>query len=55
MKNNITIRMGAGKFTADVRNGDQVVNFDLNKMDKKSQRTFSKELVFAFREAGERK
>ena len=55
MKNRVTIRMGAGEFTADVRNGDQVVSFNLNKMDKQGQRTFVKELVFAFRVAGEAK
>lgn len=54
MKANIVIRMGASKFTADVRGADgNMVSFDINNMDKKAQHQFRVELVKAFRIAGE--
>jgi hypothetical protein len=50
---NIVIRMGASKFTVDVRAKDgSMINFDMNKMNRKQQNHFRKELVVAFREAG---
>lgn len=52
MKNNVTIRMGASKFTADVRVGDKVVPFNLRTMDKAGRHEFTKTLVRSFREAG---
>jgi hypothetical protein len=49
MKNRITIRMGASKFTATVRNGDNVVIFDLRRMTPRNQHVFRREMVKAFR------
>jgi hypothetical protein len=49
MKANVIIRMGAGRFEAAVRNGDNIILFDLNKMDKREQHVFRRELVQAFR------
>lgn len=51
MKNNVTVRMGAMKFTADVRVGERVVNFDLRKMEKDQRHEFIKTLVRSFRES----
>lgn len=51
MKNRITIRMGASKFTAAVNNGDSVTLFDLRKMTAKNQHVFRRELVKAWRDA----
>ena len=52
MKNRVTIHMGANTFTVDVRGANgQPVRFDINKMDKKAQAQFRKELCIAFREA----
>lgn len=52
-KHGITIHMGAGSWTAEVRqkNGSPV-RFDLHKMSKDKQRNFIRELVIAYREAG---
>lgn len=52
MKNAVTIRMGATKFTAEVNSAKGVVHFDLRKMDNKDRGTFIKTLVRSFREAG---
>lgn len=52
MKNNVTIHMGATKFTAKVKAGDRVVDFDLGKMDRKGRHEFIKTFVRSFREAG---
>jgi hypothetical protein len=41
--------MGAGRFEAVVRNGDNIILFDLNKMQRKEQHIFRRELVKAFR------
>jgi hypothetical protein len=51
MKNNVTVRMSAMKFTADVRVGESVVNFDLRKMSKEQERHWIKTLVRSFRES----
>lgn len=51
MRNRVTIRMGACRWTADVRHGDEVVHFDLNKMTKQEQRQFRVLLTRAWREA----
>lgn len=52
MKANIIIRMGAGKFTVDVRGkGNEIVTFDMNKMERKQQHIFRRELTKAFRES----
>jgi hypothetical protein len=54
MKPNIIIRMGASKFTADVRGADgNMVRFDLGKMQAKEQHTFRRELTKAFRQSRE--
>lgn len=54
MKANIIIRMGAPYFDARVRGADgNYVHFNLRTMDKKSQHQFRRELVKAFRIAGE--
>lgn len=50
-KPNIVIRMGAGKFTADVRSGDKLTHFDMNKMEKREVHIFRRALVAAFAEA----
>ena len=51
-KPRIVIRMGACKFTADVRvSHSQVLHFDINKMDKQQRREFRVELVKAWRVA----
>ena len=57
MKSAIVIHMGATEFTADVRDkAGKMVHFDLNRLGtknrQKNQRTFIKELVVAYREAG---
>jgi hypothetical protein len=44
--------MGASEFKAIVRVEDKLTIFDLNKMGKKGEHQFRKELVIAFREAG---
>jgi hypothetical protein len=49
MKARIIIRMGASKFTAAVRNGDQITLFDLRSMTNKNQHIFRRELVKAWR------
>jgi hypothetical protein len=49
MKARVIIRMGASKFTAAVRNDDQITLFDLRKMDRKNQHIFRRELVKAYR------
>jgi hypothetical protein len=50
MKSNIIIRMGAGKFTADVRGADgNAVHFNIGKMKPQAQHQFRRELVKAFR------
>ena len=52
VKNRITIRMGASKFEAEVRDrAGKPVHFDLAAMEKAQRRTFTKELVKAFRES----
>jgi len=51
MKPNVIIRMGASKWTAHVRTGNEVVAFDLNKLDKRGQHAFRVELTKAFRQS----
>jgi hypothetical protein len=51
---NILIHMGASTFTADVRGADgNPVRFNLRQMDKQQEHRFRRELVKAFRKAGE--
>jgi hypothetical protein len=50
-KSRVIIRMGAGRWTADVRHGKTVLHFDLNKMDKAEQKQFRVELTRAWRVA----
>lgn len=53
-KANIIIRMGAAHYDARVRGADgEFVHFDLSRMDKKARHVFRRELVKAFRIAGE--
>lgn len=51
MRNNVTIRMGAGTFTAVVKADEKLSLFDLNRMGKRGEDMFRKELVIAWREA----
>ena len=51
MRHNVTIHMGASRFDAHVRNGDDVVTFDLFRMKKPERDKFRVELVKAFRES----
>ena len=53
MKNNVTIHMGASRWDALVRSKDSVVLFDLYRMSEEGRHKFRKELVKAFRIAGE--
>ena len=48
---NVTIHMGANKFTADVKTPNGPVHFDLNKLTKAEQHQFRRELTKAWREA----
>jgi hypothetical protein len=51
-KYGLLIHMGASTFTVSVRkSNDEVVTWDINRMNQKERRNFTKELCIAFREA----
>jgi hypothetical protein len=49
---NVTIRMGAPYFDAKVRSGNEVIHFNLGKLNKEDYRQFHLQLLRSFREAG---
>ncbi len=51
MKERIIIRMGASKFDALVRVGDELKLYDLRAMQPRDQHNFRRTLVKAFEEA----